>query len=382
MAVFILLILLGGPFPEAAISQDSLLVSFSRIELVKKNDQPAIELAWNVFRKDTSDNQFIDFNPEYVLEYILTINGTPVSPERPLTKKSYVFTDEVGTDRQFECRIQIKNSVSAVDVTESVNNTDEKRYNYATFKIVQSIEARTFPLFEAFLQYFKDFMEYGKILLISFILSTVFVLGLFSFILFSYRLFLKRSNWTSYINKSVVKIEHQFGTSGLHQNIKGPVASVLRVLTNKLKQYEFQNIKENLREQDSYKLYRIEKSIKDQSNNEINCIANRKGKQLYNFFFSVEHFWNFGVIAPFLGLLGTVTGISKAFATVSIVSSLTSFKEILSSLSSGINEALYTTIGGLVVGIVFLGFYYLFTWRLDTINKALDSACDVMIKRI
>ena len=76
-------------------------------------------------------------------------------------------------------------------------------------------------------------------------------------------------------------------------------------------------------------------------------------------FSSPEFFQTFWKVALMLGLFGTVSGISKAFGKVNILSSFTPRKDLIKSLSGGINEALYTTIGGLIVGISFMAFYYL-----------------------
>jgi biopolymer transport protein ExbB len=166
--------------------------------------------------------------------------------------------------------------------------------------------------------------------------------------------------------------------------IKGPLARVIQIAVRKLKQYDYKNIRKEIREKDSQKLSRIEQSMKEASQFELDRLAGRTGNRILSFLFSVEHFWNLGVIAPFLGLLGTVTGISKAFGAVSFFSGLATFtfKDILDKLSGGINEALYTTIGGLIVGITFLGMYYFFIWRLDSITKSLDEASELVLQRI
>ena len=128
----------------------------------------------------------------------------------------------------------------------------------------------------------------------------------------------------------------------------------------------------------------LEQAIQDVTINEINRLTGRTSHKVISFFLSVDYFWNIGVIAPFLGLMGTVTGISKAFGAVSVFSALSKyeFKNIVNSLSGGINEALYTTIGGLVVGNVSLICYYFFVWRIDSVNKALNEAGDVLISKV
>lgn len=52
-------------------------------------------------------------------------------------------------------------------------------------------------------------------------------------------------------------------------------------------------------------------------------------------------------VAPLLGLLGTVTGMIKIFNSIEQTQNL----KYASQLAAGIGEALYTTIGGLIVAI-------------------------------
>ena len=81
-------------------------------------------------------------------------------------------------------------------------------------------------------------------------------------------------------------------------------------------------------------------------------------------FFTLEYFWNIGSIAPMLGLLGTVIGISQAFNQVAQNPDVP--KEVLiKSLSNGINTALYTTIFGLSLGIPMMLAYYILKNKLD-----------------
>lgn len=72
-------------------------------------------------------------------------------------------------------------------------------------------------------------------------------------------------------------------------------------------------------------------------------------------------------IAPLLGLLGTVTGMQKAFRSITI----TGVKEI-GNLSGPIGEALWTTIVGLLVGIPALIAYSWFSRRRETLVLELE----------
>ena len=70
--------------------------------------------------------------------------------------------------------------------------------------------------------------------------------------------------------------------------------------------------------------------------------------------------------APMIGFLGTVTGMVKAFMSMASEGANVD----VTSLSTGIYEALVTTVGGLVVGIIAMFAYnYLTTLIKGVINK-------------
>jgi biopolymer transport protein ExbB len=73
-------------------------------------------------------------------------------------------------------------------------------------------------------------------------------------------------------------------------------------------------------------------------------------------------------ISPLLGLLGTVTGMIKAFEMISIGGS--GRAEVV---ASGISEALVTTAGGLFVGIPLLLLYFFFQGKIEDILIDLEE---------
>ena len=79
-------------------------------------------------------------------------------------------------------------------------------------------------------------------------------------------------------------------------------------------------------------------------------------------------------IAPLLGLLGTVLGMIKIFDVIALQGTGSA-----EALSSGIAEALLTTVAGLVVAIPAQIFYFIAKARADAIGAALEKASsDVM----
>ena len=81
----------------------------------------------------------------------------------------------------------------------------------------------------------------------------------------------------------------------------------------------------------------------------------------------IEWLWNLGATAPLLGLFGTVTGISVAFARLALMGEDTTHLKLVKMLAGGINEALWTTIMGLVAGILLVILFYYYKNKLDWI---------------
>lgn len=79
--------------------------------------------------------------------------------------------------------------------------------------------------------------------------------------------------------------------------------------------------------------------------------------------------------SPMLGFLGTVTGMVKAFYTMANAGNNIS----ISLLSGGIYEAMITTVGGLIVGIIAMFAYNYLVMRIDrVVNKMEASTMDFM----
>ena len=84
----------------------------------------------------------------------------------------------------------------------------------------------------------------------------------------------------------------------------------------------------------------------------------------------IDWLWNLGTLAPLVGLFGTASGISHAFAMLSITMGRgadVTQSTIVRRLSGGIFEALWTTIEGLFVGILFMLIYYYYHNKLNWI---------------
>jgi biopolymer transport protein ExbB len=84
----------------------------------------------------------------------------------------------------------------------------------------------------------------------------------------------------------------------------------------------------------------------------------------------VTYLADIGMLAPLIGLLGTVIGIVRSFSALG--ADLGSAR--YSQLSRGVSEALINTAGGLAIGIPALIFYAFFRGRAQRLISELESA--------
>lgn len=81
----------------------------------------------------------------------------------------------------------------------------------------------------------------------------------------------------------------------------------------------------------------------------------------------LDWLWNLGTLSPLIGLFGTATGISHAFATLTMLRADITQTTLVRRLATGIFEALWTTIEGLFVGIILMLLYYYYQNKLNWI---------------
>jgi biopolymer transport protein ExbB len=103
----------------------------------------------------------------------------------------------------------------------------------------------------------------------------------------------------------------------------------------------------------------------------IREIAESEGiRQSANLNQRVSYLADMGAIAPMLGLLGTVSGMIRAFSA--LAGDVAASKPLL--LAQGVSEALVCTAAGLLVGIMAFGAYALFRTRAGRLTADLESA--------
>ena len=92
----------------------------------------------------------------------------------------------------------------------------------------------------------------------------------------------------------------------------------------------------------------------------------------------VIYLMDVGVLAPMLGLFGTVVGILKSFG--SIASEATPMRTML--LAGGVSQALVATAAGLVVGISAMFFYSYFRGRVNGLISQLETSATLLVTQI
>lgn len=85
-----------------------------------------------------------------------------------------------------------------------------------------------------------------------------------------------------------------------------------------------------------------------------------------------------GVIAPLLGLLGTVFGILRSFGE--IASDAAQMRSIV--LAGGVSQALVATAMGLIIGLVAMFFYAFFRVRVQSLIGEMDSTLTHLLVRL
>lgn len=385
------IVLTGLCLPVNTIHGAEYLVSFSRMdELLDDRETPAVLLEWKVFRRVPGQIQFREHQPEELPGFLLRVNGEQIR----IDSARYILKNvEIG--RKYEVDIGLVRTAGVEDVTQQYNIRKGVQYNSGEFRLARMKITPDPPLFIQWIlrnggevyQATHTFLKKGDVLYISYILSFMLFVGLLGAMFHLYRLFLIPEYRPGYIRARPLRALQSADPADAVGNLKGPAKHLIQIYQAG-KRANGERI-HAMNEREVSRAGKIEKSLSDRISAEINELEGMSGSggsgrvnKLLSFFFSIEFFWDIGVVAPMLGLLGTVTGIAKAFGTVSILSSLESVREILESLSGGINEALFTTIGGLFVGVFFIGLYYLFRWRIDNIRESMDYVLDALMKRV
>ena len=109
----------------------------------------------------------------------------------------------------------------------------------------------------------------------------------------------------------------------------------------------------------------------DASPEAISAVAEAEGSRIAALLNQrVLYVMDIGVLAPLLGLMGTVVGILTSFGHIADTSA-TPMRTMM--LAGGVSQALVSTAGGLVVGIVSMAFFSYFRGRVGHLISILES---------
>ena len=103
------------------------------------------------------------------------------------------------------------------------------------------------------------------------------------------------------------------------------------------------------------------------------------GRQVGMLWQRLQYLMDIAVIAPMVGLLGTVWGMMVSFSGLESGVSMINKAD---TLANGVSQAMYTTFGGLIVGIFAMAMYDLMRGRLNKLIGGMESACNSVLRRL
>ena len=93
----------------------------------------------------------------------------------------------------------------------------------------------------------------------------------------------------------------------------------------------------------------------------------------------IQYLMDIGTIAPMIGLLGTVWGMMVSFTGLDAGISMANKS---ARLTSGVSQAMFTTFGGLIVGILAIAAYSVFRGRINRLTSHLESQCATLLRAL
>ncbi len=155
-------------------------------------------------------------------------------------------------------------------------------------------------------------------------------------------------------------------------------ASFLRSLRQRLKQGDSEAVKQLCREGDHFGAEILRAGLEHRGEGVamvrqmIQGEGTRKAAWLWQ---RLSYLLDVGVIAPLVGLLGTVLGMIQAFNVVA--AGVATVRPIW--LAAGVSMALVTTAAGLIIGIFAMFFYALFRGRVHSLLSWLETECESFV---
>ena len=93
----------------------------------------------------------------------------------------------------------------------------------------------------------------------------------------------------------------------------------------------------------------------------------------------LQFLMDIAVISPMVGLLGTVWGLMVSFGGIE---NGADFAKKAETMASGISQAIYTTFGGLIIGIFSMALYDILRGHLNKLIGGMESACGSILRRL
>lgn len=93
----------------------------------------------------------------------------------------------------------------------------------------------------------------------------------------------------------------------------------------------------------------------------------------------LQYLLDVSVISPMVGLLGTVWGMMVSFGGIE---NGAEFAKKAETLASGISQAMYTTFGGLIVGIVSMALYDVLRGHISKLTSQMEAECASILNRL
>ena len=108
------------------------------------------------------------------------------------------------------------------------------------------------------------------------------------------------------------------------------------------------------------------------------AIEDEGGRQSASLWQRIQYLSDIAVIAPMIGLLGTVIGMIHAF--IGLAADMGTQKP--TALAAGVSQALVTTAGGLIVGILATIMYSYFRGRVNSVVTQIEERCNLILQRL
>jgi biopolymer transport protein ExbB len=108
------------------------------------------------------------------------------------------------------------------------------------------------------------------------------------------------------------------------------------------------------------------------------AIEDEGGRQAAVLWQRIQYLSDISVVAPMIGLLGTVIGMIHAF--IGLAADFGSQKP--TALAAGVSQALVTTAGGLIVGILATIMYSYFRGRVTSVVTQIEERCNLILQRL